>query len=148
MTTAHEPAYEPAHTDGFAGLAEYVRAFEAEGYRVDQVVQPVCGECGHRAFEVRLDDDEGVVRRTCARCRTSAYIADGADYLDEAELYMCECPGCGEAEFEIAVGFSLHPDREVRWISIGLRCTTDGLTGVYADWKINYGPSAHLPETC
>ncbi|MFD0901144.1 hypothetical protein [Actinomadura sediminis] len=144
MTTDHEPA--PA--DGFAALAEYVRTFRAEGYRVDKVVQPVCGECGHRAFEVCLDDDEGVVRRTCARCGTSAYIADGADFLEEAELGMCECPGCGGTEFEIGVGFSLHPDREVRWISVGLRCVTDGTVGVYADWKINYGPSAHLLDHC
>ncbi|MFI5896109.1 alpha/beta fold hydrolase [Actinoplanes sp. NPDC051513] len=35
-------------------------------------------------------------------------------------------------------------DREVRWISIGLRCLTDGTLGVYADWKIDYTPTAHL----
>ncbi len=49
----------------------------------------------------------------------------------------------------MAVGFSLRDGGDVRWISIGLRCLTDNtLTdttlGVYADWKINYGPSGHL----
>jgi hypothetical protein len=41
-------------------------------------------------------------------------------------------------------GFALHDDGEVRWISVGLRCLTDNTLGVYADWKINYGPSDHL----
>jgi hypothetical protein len=44
----------------------------------------------------------------------------------------------------VAAGFSLHDDGEVRWISIGLRCLTDNTLGVYADWKINYGPSGRL----
>jgi hypothetical protein len=33
-----------------------------------------------------------------------------------------------------------------RWISIGIRCLTDNALGVYADWKINYGPSGHHPS--
>ncbi|OLT30226.1 hypothetical protein BJF79_09815 [Actinomadura sp. CNU-125] len=129
------------------GLAEYIRTFQAEGYRVDEVVQSKCATCDGRVFEVLLDDLNGVAQRTCVRCGTAAYIADGADHLDEAELVICECP-CGEAEFEVGVGFSLHADREVRWISVGLRCVADGAVGVYADWKINYGPSAHLLDEC
>jgi hypothetical protein len=46
--------------------------------------------------------------------------------------------------FAVAVGFSLRDGGDVRWISIGLRCLTDNTLGVYADWKINYGPSGHL----
>jgi hypothetical protein len=42
----------------------------------------------------------------------------------------------------VAVGFSLRDGGDVRWISIGLRCLTDNTLGVYADWKINYGPRA------
>jgi len=55
----------------------------------------------------------------------------------------CRCP-CGRGEVAVAVGFSLRDDGDVRWISIGLRCLTDNTLGVYADWKINYGPSGHL----
>jgi hypothetical protein len=45
----------------------------------------------------------------------------------------------------MAVGFALHDDGEVRWISVGLRCLADDNTlGVYADWKVNYSPSGHL----
>jgi hypothetical protein len=35
-------------------------------------------------------------------------------------------------------------DDEVRWISLGLGCLTDGVLGVYSDWKIDYVPTAHL----
>ena len=35
-------------------------------------------------------------------------------------------------------------DHEIRWISVGLRCLTDGTLGVYTDWKIDYTPTAHL----
>lgn len=35
-------------------------------------------------------------------------------------------------------------DDEVRWVSVGLRCLTDGTLGVYTDWKIDYTPTAHL----
>jgi hypothetical protein len=41
-------------------------------------------------------------------------------------------------------GLLVAQRRNVRWISIGLRCLTDNTPGVYADWKINYGPSGHL----
>lgn len=31
--------------------------------------------------------------------------------------------------------------REVKWVNIGARCVRDGTLGVYADWKIDYGPT-------
>ncbi|GAA3941267.1 hypothetical protein [Actinoplanes auranticolor] len=51
---------------------------------------------------------------------------------------------CGNETFAAALGFALTADEEVRWISVGLRCLTDGTLGVYTDWKIDYTPSAHL----
>ncbi|SPL94568.1 unnamed protein product [[Actinomadura] parvosata subsp. kistnae] len=44
------------------------------------------------------------------------------------------------------MGFALRGDGEVRWVSVGLRCLRDGSLGVYADWKIDYSPTAHLLE--
>ncbi|MEU4676443.1 hypothetical protein [Micromonospora sp. NPDC023737] len=35
-------------------------------------------------------------------------------------------------------------DEEVRWVSVGLRCTQDGTLGVYTDWKIDYSPTRQL----
>jgi hypothetical protein len=69
--------------------------------------------------------------------------ADSAEFWDEADPGECACP-CGGDTFAVAVGFSLRDGGDVRWISIGLRCLTDNTLGVYADWKINYGPSGHL----
>ena len=37
-------------------------------------------------------------------------------------------------------------DGEIRWVSVGLRCGSDGLLGVYTDWKIDYSPSRQLLE--
>ncbi|WUI00445.1 hypothetical protein OHR68_01055 [Spirillospora sp. NBC_00431] len=132
---------EPWRGEDFADLAASIREFQAEGYAVGKVTESVCGRCEGRAFRVVAGDD--VARRTCTGCGTSEFIVDSADYWDEAEPYDCECL-CGGDEFAAAVGFSLHPDGEVRWVSLGLRCLADGAMGVYADWKINYGPSAHL----
>jgi hypothetical protein len=42
-------------------------------------------------------------------------------------------------EFEEAVVHSLAGDGGVRWATPGLRCVQDGFSGVYADWKIDYG---------
>lgn len=127
--------------DDFADLAAFIREFEAQGYTVAEVTESVCAQCGGHAFRVVAGDD--VAQRSCTRCGASAFMVDSADYWGEAETGECECP-CGGEEFAAAVGFSLHPDGEVRWVSVGLRCLADGAMGVYADWKINYGPSAHL----
>lgn len=71
------------------------------------------------------------------------YLADSAEYADEAELDDCACP-CGGEVFNVGLGFALFDDGDVRWISIGLRCIQDGTLGVYADWKIDYSPTDRL----
>jgi hypothetical protein len=53
------------------------------------------------------------------------------------------CP-CGGEIFNVAVGFALRDDGDVRWVYVGLRCTKDGILGVYADWKIDFSPTVHL----
>lgn len=126
-----------------ADLAEYLRDFAAGGYAVDDVAESVCASCGGRRFRVHADDEAGCVRRTCVDCAAEAFVADSADAVEDATLEECECP-CGAGEFAVAVGFARLRDGEVRWVSIGLRCLADGTLGVYADWKIDYGPSTHL----
>ncbi|MFD8377747.1 hypothetical protein ACFV2X_04055 [Streptomyces sp. NPDC059679] len=51
---------------------------------------------------------------------------------------------CGGERFEAAVAFSLGGDGAVRWVTVGLRCVDDGVSGIYIDWKIGYGPTDHL----
>ena len=129
--------------EDFADLADYIRQFRAEGYPVSKVVESVCDHCSGRAFRVLVDDTEGCAQRVCVGCGAAAFIADSAEYWEDADPEECECP-CGGDAFAAAVGFALGDDGDVRWISIGLRCQADNTLGVYADWKVNYGPSGHL----
>jgi hypothetical protein len=73
-------------------------------------------------------------------------LLDSAEYLDDADLGDAGCP-CGGERFNVAIGFARYPDSEdIRWVYLGLRCVSDGVLGCYADWKIDYSPSAHLIE--
>jgi hypothetical protein len=131
--------------ENFDDLAELIRDHQAGGYPVDTVTESICARCDGRAFRVLVDDLQGFAERMCVACETTAFLADSADYKDDDEFDPgeCECP-CGGGEFAVAVGFSLLDDGEVRWVSVGLRCLTDGTLGVYTDWKIDYTPSRHL----
>jgi len=138
---AIEKSGEHWHGDDLDDLAAYVREFQAGGYPVDTVVECVC-TCGARTFRVNIDDGENTQRR-CRSCGTVTFIGDGAEHWDDASAAESACP-CGGDEFAAAVGFALTADGEVRWLSVGLRCLTDGTLGVYADLKIDYSPSRHL----
>ncbi|GLZ75251.1 hypothetical protein Afil01_00580 [Actinorhabdospora filicis] len=130
--------------EDFADLATYVTGYRAGGYDVATVVAAVCG-CGGRAFAIGVDDEAGAAERLCAACGEAAFIADSADYWEEAVPEQCACP-CGGELFEVGVGFAGTGDGtgDVRWVSVGLRCLADGVLGVYTDWKIDYRPSAGL----
>lgn len=129
--------------EDFSDLADYLRDVRAGGYTVEHVAESVCDGCSGRAFRVAADDDEGCAERVCVACGAGVYLADSAEYADDADLQPCECP-CGADTFAVALGFARRADGEVRWISIGLRCLTDGTLGVYADWKVDYSPTGHL----
>jgi hypothetical protein len=137
----------PVHVDDQVGdgvsaeLAEFLRG--AVGDRPVKVVASVCGACGGRRFVVLVDDVEGVAERECAACGGRAFIADSDEFWDDADPEAASCP-CGGEEFESAVAFSLADDGSVRWVTVGLRCRQDRAAGVYADWKIDYGPTDHL----
>jgi hypothetical protein len=128
--------------DDFDDLAGYIRHFRAGGYPVATVVESRCAGCDGRAFRVNLDEEENA-QRVCLACGASAFIGDSADYWDGDDYDTCACP-CGGEEFAVAVGFALFDDGDIRWISVGLRCLKDNILGVYADVKIDYGPSRHL----
>lgn len=131
-----------AETRERRALRAAIEDFEAGGCRVDRVVVSIC-ECGSETFAVVFDDEVGVAARICVACGDEAGLADSDEHLDDVEsVVQAECR-CGNAEFRVAVGYALTAG-EVRWASIGLRCTRDGLAGVYVDWKIDYQPTAHL----
>jgi hypothetical protein len=124
-----------------ADLAVFLR--NVDGDRRVKIVPSVCGECDGRAFFVLVDDVEGAAERVCAGCGGRAFIADSEEFWEDADPGEAGC-SCGSEEFETAVAFSLAGDGSVRWVTVGLRCVKDGFCGVYADWKIDYGPTDHL----
>ena len=140
-------AQDPEYSDDFTSLVEYVKDFRAGGHSIDTVTESVCAGCGGRVFEIGVDDEVGCAERLCVACDDAVLIADSADHWPEAEPVQCECP-CGGTEFAIVVGFAPvgGGSGDVRWVSIGLRCVRDGMTGVYTDWKIDYSPSGHLRD--
>ncbi|MEV8362613.1 hypothetical protein [Streptomyces niveus] len=111
-----------------------------------KIAPSVCEGCGGRVF-LFLVNASGAERR-CSGCGSRAFIADSEEYWNE-ESWEGDEPGgagcpCGSEEFEAAVAFSLGGDGLVRWVTVGLRCVEDGFCGIYADWKIDYGPTDHL----
>ena len=131
------------HGDDLDDLTAYLRQYRAGGYPVQHVKEVTCHRCRHGSFRVLVDDEDGCALTICLGCRAESPVADSSDHLEDADLGECACP-CGGETFAVAVGFATTADDEVRWISIGLRCLTDGTLGVYSDWKIDYTPTAHL----
>lgn len=117
---------------------EILRYSKGVGYLAEHFADAVC-ECGGKVFDVSLDANEGFASRVCVICNPAAHpIGDSAEYMEEAEEEDCACP-CGKEGFEITVGVSLYSDSEdVRWLYLGCRCPSCGLTAVYGDWKNEY----------
>jgi hypothetical protein len=129
-------------------IADYLKELAPGGYPVHQVVNARCASCTGGAFVIELDEASTCARRTCVACGAMAYMLDSEEYWisdeDTGAQFIVECE-CGSDQFEASVGFSFYADdSEIRWVSIGVRCTTDGGLGCCADWKIGYGPSRHL----
>ena len=129
-----DQTYADSQGDIPAALVQYS---QAKGYPAEKFADAVC-DCGSQLFELHVDEQQGVGGRICVRCEHQHVMADGENYIEEAELEVCECL-CGESAFEITVGVALYADSEdVRWLYIGGRCPTCGLTGCYAAWKNEY----------
>jgi hypothetical protein len=114
--------------------AEIWRYSNGNGYGAQHFADCVC-QCGGRVFKVLLDDNEGAAVRACMGCEHQHAIGDSGEYLDDAELGECECP-CASEAFEVTVGVALYNGSEdVRWLYLGCRCASCGLTAAYGDWK-------------
>ncbi len=127
-------------------LDAYLRAWNA--YPVSEVRSARC-VCGRDEFQVEVDTNEGGARRTCVACKHRHYLCDSEENWDEddGEPDECACP-CTNETFQLAVGFAFYADSidDMKWLYIALRCTACGLAGVYADWKIGYGPARQLMD--
>ena len=126
-------------------IHSYLVDYSADGDPIAEFRPAVC-TCGSLAFHLDADDTEGAAQRTCTKCSQVHFICDSSEYWDEAEPERCACP-CGAESMNIGVGFALYPDdHEVKWLYIGCRCTSCGVLGCYADWKVAYAPSRQILE--
>jgi hypothetical protein len=139
--------------DNSDDLVAYFSA-EPHEYIAHQVVGAYCVHCVGLVFVLETGESSTCVRRTCVTCDKTVYMLDSEEYWptteDEAEeCCIVEC-ACGSSEFETAAGFTFYddtPGSDIRWVSIAVRCTTDGRIGYCASWKIGYGPSSHLVDS-
>lgn len=125
----------------FAYVTEFGDVHETPA---DQVVLSQCA-CGTTTFWMQCSEEDGVALRTCTNCKGQAYIGDSDEHWADADTGDAMCP-CGKKIFEIAVGYCLTDSREVSWMIVGAQCTSCEQIGVYADWSIDFEPSAFLLE--
>lgn len=128
-------------------LGEYLRALTPQeiGYALDAVRLARCA-CGSNTFSLRADRDEGGAERTCQACGVSHLMCDSAEIWTDARPRKWRCV-CKRDVGNVAVGVSLREGGDdVRWILVGVRCTSCGVLSSYGDWKVTYSPSLHLLE--
>lgn len=126
----------------FKDVAEYIKLYMADSYPVKRVVQSVC-TCGNTTFTLKVDQEEGGAQRICTACNKSTFIGDSEEIWEDASPKKVRCP-CKNTVFEVGVGFSYRDRQNIKWVTIGHRCTKCGILGSSVDWEINYGPSLHL----
>lgn len=107
---------------------ELARIGELNEYVPTLFADPKC-KCGGHLFRLAIDDEQGAAIRTCSKCNAEHPIGDSDEFLEEADPQPSTCV-CGKDVFEITVGVSLYDESEdVRWLYVGCRCPSCGLTG-------------------
>ncbi|MGE0404996.1 MAG: hypothetical protein AB7O65_01760 [Candidatus Korobacteraceae bacterium] len=125
-------------------VKNFLEAYAPDGYKVHEFRLARC-ECGSLSFFLWADDDEGTAKRTCTVCGLSHFICDSEEFWDGSQPEELVCV-CGSKSANVGVGFSLYEDGEVRWLYVGVRCTSCGVLGCFAGWKVAYAPSAQLVD--
>src|SRR6476660_7290050 len=99
-------------------LREYLDAYSEESYRVDEFRLSSCA-CGSPEFILDASDNDGVARRTCAKCNYQHFICDSEQFWDDAEPDRWRCIECSSDKCNVGVGFSLYEDKDdIKWIYI------------------------------
>lgn len=126
------------YADSQADIREELSRFGAlNGYVPTEFADAKC-TCGSTTFNLLIDEETGVAIRVCTACSAKHPMGDSGEYLEGADLEEAACV-CGAASLEIAIGVSLNDDSEdVRWLYVGCRCPSCGLTACYGDWKNEY----------
>ena len=122
----------------------FLEAYASEGYEVHEFRLAKC-DCGSGAFQLDADDNEGVAKRTCPNCQKVHFLCDSEEFAEDADFQHWKCVECASEFSNVGVGFSLYDDdSEIRWLYVGCRCSSCGVLGCFAGWKIAYAPSRHL----
>lgn len=126
-------------------LEEYLQSYSADSYPIHAFRLAKC-PCGSESFDLHVERDEGIAKRTCAQCGAKHWIADSAENYEKGlRLTKYKCITCKGSRANVGVGFSLMEDGAcVRWLYVGNRCVDCGVLGSMADWKVGYDPSLHL----
>jgi len=128
-----------------ADMHEYLKAFSANSYPIDQFRLAQC-RCSAEVFFLEADRDGGVAQRKCAGCQTSHFICDSEQFWAESEPESWYCLKCQSKSTNVGVGFVTYPDspNAVKWIYLGVRCAECGLLGCFADWKVGEENVGHF----
>lgn len=126
-------------------IEEYVRAYSSDGCKTDEFRLAKCA-CGSTEFGLWADDNEGVAKRVCGACNTEHFICDSGEFWPDADPEEYTCVECGSKSANVGVGFSLYPEGDVRWLYVGERCSSCGVLGCFAGWKVGHGPSSQLMD--
>jgi len=126
-------------------LEEYLREYSRDGYKSDEFRLAKC-KCGGQNLQLLADDDEGVARRICSSCGDEHFICDSEEFWADSNPEEWTCVECGSKSANVGVGFSLYEDGEVRWLYVGERCSSCGILGCFAGWKVAYAPSRQLMD--
>src|SRR5258707_2022663 len=124
-------------------LKEYLAAYSSNSYKTDEFRLAEC-KCGSQEFSLWADADEGCAKRICLSCDEPHFICDSEEFWEESEPEEWKCVECGSRSANVGVGFSLYEDGEVRWLYVGERCSSCGVLGCFAGWKVAYAPSKQL----
>jgi hypothetical protein len=126
-------------------LDEYLHAYTEDGDAITEFRLARCG-CGSVRFQLEVDEDEGVARRTCEACGEKHFICDSEEnWTPGLKTKKYKCITCKSKIANIGVGFALYDGgRAVKWLYVGYRCIQCGVLGAMVDWKVGYEPSLQL----
>ncbi len=131
--------------DSAEDISEWLRIYSEEDSL--EVKPVICHSCGGDSFELRIDQDEGVIQVTCTSCGTKKILLDGEEYWEDASPRLRKCSVCKSCKsFNVRVGFVRRETGDVEWVYIGNRCTKCGTLGSFLDWEIDYGPTDEMEQ--
>jgi hypothetical protein len=88
----------------------------------------------------------GVAKRVCISCSSEHFICDSKEFWSDATPEEWQCVECGSKAANVGVGFSLYEEGEVHWLYVGERCSSCGVLGCFAGWKVGHAPSRQLMD--